>query len=238
VPDYDVTAEFYDVMHADRYLRVTRALLDRWLGTPRAAVIDVGAGTGLGTALLAQRCNTPVHAVEPSRSMRAVLLSRLAGQEELLSRVQVHPCRVQDLNLHDVADFVLCLNTMGTLGAPDRADSLTSLARAMVRGGRLVIQRPPTEAVEFHTTLPSWSLGPETYGGDVDSTALGDDVIEWRFTYRVTNGDAVVRQEHESFRGYVVSPEDFEEELRRAGFAVVGADQHDVVIATRIVGIA
>jgi SAM-dependent methyltransferase len=233
VRDYEVTAEFYDVLHSARYLRQTQALLDRWLGTPRLGVIDVGAGTGLGTALLARRCDVPIHAIEPSRSMRAVLLSRLAGQEELLSRVHVHPCGVQALNLHRQADFALCLNTMGTLDAGERADALTSLARAMVDGGRLVVQRPPTHVETSRALLPSWKLGDETYGGEVTSTPVGEGVMEWRFTYRVTRGDVVVRREQETFRGHTAPPDAFAEELRRAGFTVVGTAEPDVVVAAR-----
>jgi SAM-dependent methyltransferase len=233
VPDYDVTAEFYDVLQATEQLRVTSGLLDRWLGSPRSAVIDVGAGTGLGSALLARRCDVPVHAIEPSRSMRGVLLSRLAGQEELLSRMHVHTAPVQRLNLHDEADFTLCLNTMGTLDSAERADALTALARAMTPGGRLVIQRPPTEVVESRSLLPSWSLGDEIYGGEVTSTPVSDGVIEWRFTYRVTHGDALVREEQETFHGYVVPADAFDEELRRAGFSIMAADDPDIVIARR-----
>lgn len=233
MPDYDVTAEFYDVLHATEQLRVTGRLLDRWLGSPRSAVIDVGAGTGLGSALLARRCDVPVHAIEPSRSMRGVLLSRLAGQEELLSRVHVHTAPVQRLNLHDEADFTLCLNTMGTLDSAERADALAALARAMTHGGRLVIQRPPTDIVESRSLLPSWSLGDEIYGGEVASTPVSDGVIEWRFTYRVTHGDILTRQEQETFHGYVVPADAFDQELTRAGFSIVGNDTPDIVIARR-----
>lgn len=160
-------------------------------------------------------------------------MSRLAGQEELLSRVHVHTAPVQRLNLHNEADFTLCLNTMGTLDSAERADALAALARAMTRGGRLVIESPPTEVAASHALLPSWSLGDEIYGGEVTSTPVSDGVIEWRFIYRVTNGDAVVRQEQETFHGYVVPADAFDEELRRAGFSVVGADGPGVVIARR-----
>jgi SAM-dependent methyltransferase len=233
VPDYEVTAEFYDLLHGARYIRVTQAILDRWLGEPRSAVIDVGAGTGLGTALLARRCAAPVHAIEPSRGMRAVLLSRLAGHEELLSRVHVHTCRVQDLNMHDQADFALCLNILGVMDPSERAAALDALARAMMAGGRLVVQAPPAQVRERCSRLPSWSLGDETYGGEVTSTPRGDDMIEWRFTYRVTKGDVLVRQESETFYGYVATPDAFRGELERAGFLITDTDEPDIVIARR-----
>jgi SAM-dependent methyltransferase len=228
---YDVTAEFYDVLHASRYVRSTRRVLDRWLGTPTVGVIDVGAGTGLGTSLLTARCHVDVHAVEPSRAMRAVLLSRLAGQPDVLSRVHVHTCLVQDLNLHRAADFVLCLNTMGTLDREARAAALAALHRAVVPGGRLVVEAPPARLPTDVHQLPSWTLGDQRYGGTVSTRDAGAGRFTWHFDYRVTNGDALVRSEHESFPGYLVP--DFEPELTDAGFAVTERDG-DLFIASRV----
>jgi len=236
---YGVTAEFYDVLHATRYLESTRRILDRFLGAPMVGVIDVGAGTGLGTALLAERCRVPVHAVEPSAAMRAVLLSRLAGRPDVLSRVHVHTGPVQDLKLIDVADFVLCLNTMGTLDAPARAGALVSLRRALVPCGRMVVETPPSVLPTQTHRLPSWNLGDEVYGGSVTAVSpatteptrtAGDQTFTWRFEYQVTNGDELVRSEHESFTGYVVA--DFEPELASAGFEITDRDQA-IIVASR-----
>jgi len=90
---YEVTAEFYDLLQATRYVQRADAVLSRWLGRPRVGALDVGAGTGLATELLAKRCDVTVHAVEPTRSMRTVLLSRLAGRPELLEPYAFMPVR-------------------------------------------------------------------------------------------------------------------------------------------------
>jgi SAM-dependent methyltransferase len=230
--DYDVTAEFYDILHAADYLATTQRLLDRWLGTPTHAVIDVGAGTGLGTQMLARRTNVAVHAIEPSRSMRAVLLSRLAEHTEFLSRVQVHACGVQSLNLRGESDFALCLNIMGTFDPHERESALSALAGALVPGGRLVVQRPPATAAAGCHELPSRMVGGQTYGGYVTATPLSDGEIAWRFTYRVTQGDVLVREEAETFAGYMVGREEFDHELRNVGFVPVETDEPEVCIAT------
>jgi SAM-dependent methyltransferase len=231
--EYDVTAEFYDLLQATVYARTATDLLDRWMGRPAIGVLDVGAGTGLATELLAQRCTVTVHAVEPTRSMRSVLLSRLAGRPELLSHVRVHALPLQRLGLARVADFALCLNTIGTLDRRERHDVLDALAWAMTPGGTLVVQRPPDGPYANGATLPSWELGGDTYAGDVTCTPTTPDRIEWTFTYRVTRGDSVIREEIETFDGYLASAADFTAELGRAGFEVVDEGTHDVMVARR-----
>ena len=57
--------------------------------------------------------------------------------------------------------------------------------------------------------------------------------IEWRFTYRVTRDGAVVREEVETFDGFLVSAGDFDAELSDAGFVATAIDDHDVVVARR-----
>jgi SAM-dependent methyltransferase len=232
MPSYEITAEFYDLLQATRYVREAGALLDRWLGRPRVGVLDVGAGTGLATELLAKRSDVTVHAVEPTRSMRTVLLSRLAGRPELLARVRVHHRPIQDLGLERVADFGLCLNTMGTLAHDERAAALTALADALVPDATLVVQRPPDAPGRPHAALPSWHLGGDVYSGEVTRIQNRASTIEWRFTYRVTRDDTVIREEVETFDGFLVSAEEFTGELRDAGF-VVGDVDRDVVVAQR-----
>jgi SAM-dependent methyltransferase len=231
---YEVTAEFYDLLQATDFARIAERLLDRWLGDPQVGVLDIGAGTGLATALLARRVAVTVHAVEPAASMRAVLLSRLAGHQDLLSRVRVHARTVDRVGLRDAADFALCLNTMSTLEPAERAAGLDALATAMVPGGVLVVQRPPASPGPARADLPCWYLGGDVYGGEIACTRTGDETVEWRFTYRVTRDDVTVREQVETFDGYLATPECFAEQLARAGFASVDADDPEIVVARRI----
>lgn len=231
---YDVTAEFYDLLQATQYLEVAERLLGRWLGDPQVGVLDVGAGTGLATALLARRCEVLVHAIEPAAAMRTVLLSRLAGRPEVLSRVRVHAGGIQQLGLTQVADFAWCYNMMASLDCAGRAAGLAALARAVVRGGTLVIQRPPSKAGPGRSDLPAWHLGGDVYTGEVTCTPVGPRLVRWRFTYRVTRDDILVRQESEVFDGHLASAREMESELGDAGFAVVDSDAPNVVIAKRL----
>ncbi|MDI1461503.1 class I SAM-dependent methyltransferase [Catellatospora sp. KI3] len=230
---YAVTAEFYDLLQADGQLAVVDRLADRWFGRPRVGVLDVGAGTGLAVFRFAQRCELPVHAVEPAASMRAVLLSRLATRPDLRPRVRVHAAGVQELGLRGVADFGWCLNTMGGLGGPARRRALAALAEALVPGGVAVVQRPPATARGDRRSLARVELGGDVYTGDVTSMPVGAAGVRWCFRYRVVRDGELVRQETETFDGHLVSAELFDAELLRAGLAPVGADSPDVVVVRR-----
>ncbi|MCP2327582.1 SAM-dependent methyltransferase [Hamadaea flava] len=227
---YAVTAEFYDLLQAAEFSRLAERLLGRWLGTPTVGILDVGAGTGLATALLAERAGVVVHAVEPSAPMRAVLLSRLAGMPHLLDRIRVHAMGVQDVGLTAVADFAWCVNTMACLDPVERAEVLAAIRVALVPGGRLVVQRPP-HRLEPPWELPSRRLGDDRYTGQVTCADAGPDRARWRFTYRVTHDDRLVREARESFEVYLAEPAAFTGELRAAGFDPIAQDEPEIVIA-------
>ena len=230
---YQVTAEFYDLLQATRLEGLAQRLLGRWLGSPKVGVIDAGAGTGLVTAMLARRCQVTVHAIEPAAGMRAILLSRLAGHPDDLARVRVHARRIEELGLREVADFGWCVNTLACLDEAARAGALAALARAMVRGGTLVLQRPPTHHGPPRADLPRLELGGDTYSGEVVCTPMEADRVQWRFVYRVSRGDALIREVSETFTGYLATEAQFGQQLDDAGFVAVAADEPDVVIAKR-----
>ncbi|GIH11633.1 hypothetical protein Rhe02_97000 [Rhizocola hellebori] len=230
---YQVTAEFYDLLQATQEDSVAQRLLGRWLGVPKIGVIDAGAGTGLVTARLARLCEVTVHAIEPAAQMRAILLSRLAGRKEELARVRVHARRIEELGLTRVADFGWCLNTLACLDHKARSRALGALARAMVAGGTLVLQRPPARHDPGRSDLARLELGGDTYSGEVICTELDVRTVQWRFVYRVSREGALIREASETFTGYLATEAELDEQLDAAGFVPVGADEPDIVIAKR-----
>ena len=87
-------------------------------------IVDIGAGTGLGTVLAAQAVpDAEVIAVEPSLILRAVLLARLVGDDDLRRRVTVQATDAADMTLPPRLGGVLAMNMIGHL-APDRRRQL------------------------------------------------------------------------------------------------------------------
>jgi SAM-dependent methyltransferase len=233
VESYAATAEFYDLLQATEHLALAERLARRWLGRPGVGVLDVGAGTGLATAMLARMVTVPVHAVEPAEPMRSVLLSRLAARPDLLAHVRVHARPIQELGLRGVADAALCLNTMGCLDSGERAAALTAIRDALVPGGVLIVERPPDALGEARRSLPSWHLGGDVYGGEVLTTPAGPGRLRWRFIYRVRRGGALLREVHEDFTGYLTTLAGFSSEVEQAGFDPSYVDDPVVIARAR-----
>lgn len=72
---YAISAEFYDLLQAERDESRVRAFYRADVGRARVGVLDVGAGTGRVTLMSLFESWVPVHAVEPARSMRIPLMT-------------------------------------------------------------------------------------------------------------------------------------------------------------------
>lgn len=110
---YAVSAEFYDLLQAERDEARVRRLYSGDVVNARLGVLDVGAGTGRVTLMSLMESQVPVHAVEPTRAMRSPLMTRLASlPADLRMRVTVHPHTLDAAGLHEVADVAICHNTV------------------------------------------------------------------------------------------------------------------------------
>lgn len=103
----------------------------RWaLGTTARHVVDLGAGTGLMTALL-DRLGHEVDAVEPDPGMRQQLVRRLAP------RVRVHAGSAESIPLPDGS--IDAIVTAQAFHWFDLGRALPEMARVLADDGRLVV---------------------------------------------------------------------------------------------------
>ncbi|WP_159038140.1 class I SAM-dependent methyltransferase [Streptomyces sp. WM6386] len=233
---YAVSAEFYDVLQAERDEARVRALYRDDVRGARVGVLDVGAGTGRVTLMSLLESRAPVHAVEPARSMRTPLMTRLASlSPELTKRVTVHPQLLEEAGLYGVADVAVCHNTVACLHPESRRALWPAVAEALVPAGVLLVQLPPARLPRHRTTLvlPTRTVGRHEYGGRM-VTSADVDRIRTRFDYWVREDGRVLRRHDETFWMWPLSRPEMIAELRKEGFIALPERPDPSVLALRL----
>lgn len=192
--------EFHDLFMDGAWERVRPVLFEAFGGLGSdAVVLDLGAGSGIGTRVLAQSTAAQVIAVEPSLMMRAVLTARVADDPVLAERVTVvadAAPEVLDRIARPLAGFV-CAHVLGHLSTVDRVATWTGLARHLDVDARGVVVVDADES-EYHAVDPvvvERRIGEHRYEARHIPAGDGSYVSE----YTVLDGDRVVR--HERFAG-------------------------------------
>jgi ubiquinone/menaquinone biosynthesis C-methylase UbiE len=96
--------------------------------------LDLGAGTGRFTTMLAETFGGPALGVEPSERMRAIAIERTTDP-----RVRFEPGRAEAIPAPDAA-FDLVLMFLSFHHVADRAAAADEIARVLRPGGRLLIR--------------------------------------------------------------------------------------------------
>ncbi|MGI5460771.1 methyltransferase [Streptomyces sp. CA-249302] len=233
---YAISAEFYDVLQAERDEARVRSFYRDDVRRARVGVLDVGAGTGRVTLMSLLESRVPVHAVEPARSMRTPLMTRLTSLgTELTARVTVHPQTLDRAGLHGVADVAVCHNTVACLHPGSRRALWRAVAEALVPTGLLLVQLPPAHLPRHRTThvLPTRTVGLHEYGGRM---VMSPDVdrIRARFDYWVRGDGRVLRRHEETFWMWPASRAEMIAELAEAGFIALPERPDLSVLAVRL----
>ncbi len=233
---YAVSAEFYDLLQAEGDRRRARRWFAAAAGRARQGIVDFGAGTGLVTGVLLESSGVPVHAVEPAPAMRTVLMSRAAAlRADRRARLTVHPGRAEEAGLVRVADLAVAANVVGCVEPAARRALWRAAAGALVPGGILLFDPPPTQLPSTTEDLPA--LGPVRLGAGsyrADVTRVPDrGVLRVVFDYRVEQEGRTVRSAREEFSMWPVETTALAAEVTGAGLELVASPHPELLAARR-----
>jgi hypothetical protein len=200
-------ADFYDAVALDSWdvlgPKVTDTLAP-WRGRGGVAV-DMGAGTGLSTQVLAGVFAGEILACEPDFTLRASLMTRVTGDPELVDRTTVLPWDADGM-IEEIAEplsVVTAFNMIGHLSAETRSAFWAWLGRWLSDDGVALVgpiaEGDDAPQSEGETALPSRSVGRLTYAASARYETVDDHRGRWHLTWRIYQDDALVEERSSSF---------------------------------------
>ncbi|MFI6510433.1 class I SAM-dependent methyltransferase [Streptosporangium sp. NPDC050855] len=224
---YEWSAEFVDAMMAPHW-DVLGPVLTKALQQGRPGpVVDLGAGGGLGTLVIAEALpDAEIIAIEPSLALRSVLTARVFERPGLRDRVTVLPDGLLQATLPSDLGTVVAMNVIGHLTPAERH----GLWDLLVPGGRAVLNlQPPAEPVAMPLTrFTDLRLGRLRYEGWGRAEPAGPDSVTWHMSYRVYEGERLVREVETGYPWRVLQERTLREELAGHGLGLTAAGPSDL----------
>jgi hypothetical protein len=221
---YERSAEFVDVMLASHWENLGPVLARALRGVPADAgpIVDVGAGGGLGTMVIADAVpDAEILAIEPSLALRSVLMAR-AGGLGLRERVSVLPEGLLEAPLPARLGSFVAMNVIGHFDPAERLRIWDLLADRLAPAGRAVLnlQEPaePVRVPEFQGA--DVRIGRRRYVGSGRAEPAGADALTWHMTYRTYHEEKLVDETRVSYAWWPLTEAKLREELAERGFLV------------------
>ncbi|EWS82149.1 methyltransferase [Brachybacterium phenoliresistens] len=166
---YTANAEWYAALVAP-WQESTASALRSALGPLQGDVVDIASGVGTALPVLRELGAARLFAVEPSASMRAGLMTTIAGDPTLMRDTTVVPSGVPEAldRLPPRWDAAVMLNAIGHLDDDARMHLWAALGGRLRPGGRFALSLQPPGTV---TAIP-WT--------DFGEVAIGENRIRTR----------------------------------------------------------
>jgi hypothetical protein len=188
---YKRSAEFVDVMIASHWAALAPPLSQALRGVT-GPIVDVGAGGGQGTRVIAEAVpEAEIVAVEPS----AALPQKLGA--------------------------VVAMNVIGHFDPAGRQRIWSLLTERLVPGGRAVLNlQPPTEPMTVpESRFADVRVGRRGYEGWGRAEPAGPDRITWRMAYHTYHDDQLVDELEVAYAWWVLDERQLRAELGGHGLA-------------------
>lgn len=191
---------------------------------PDATILDLGAGSGVGTVRVAHATRAQIVAVEPSLTMRSVLLARIADDPELCERVSVYAGAAPTIldEIDRPIDGFLCAHMLGHLSAAERRATFERLAAMLTPDGVGLVTVRPQSAPVTDIVIEERRIGRHRYVERLLPTEFpGTSVAK----YQVFDGERLIRSASFTSSWAMPSQDGLRDELRDAGLALKTADR-------------
>ncbi|GAA5037249.1 SAM-dependent methyltransferase [Thermocatellispora tengchongensis] len=236
--EYRHSAEFIDIMIAPHWQAYGPVLTEALRGAPAGPVVDLGAGGGHGTRVIAQALpEAEILAVEPTPGLRAVLLARVNEDAGLRERVTVLPEGFPQARLPGRLGALVAMSVIGHFDPADRGGMWDLLAERLAPGGRAVLNlQPPAEAVAVpEAQMADVRVGRRAYRGWGRAEPAGAGKVVWHMTYRVYQDEELVQEVQVDYDWWVLGEERLKEELalRDLTASPAGPAELGVYVVTR-----
>jgi SAM-dependent methyltransferase len=237
IDQYAESAEFIDILISPFWNALGPALAAaaRTTDSTSGPVVDVGAGSGCGTLVLADALpDAEIFAVEPSSGLRAALMARVNANDSLRERVTVLPEGILDADLPRQLNLVVAMNVIGHFSPPERLEIWRLLSERLAPGGRAVLNlQPPDEPVEVpEGVAASERIGRRRYECRARAEPAGEEMLTWHMTYRTYQDEQVVDERKLSYAWHLVSEPLLRDELAQAGLRVHRLDPAELGMFT------
>lgn len=236
---YDRAGEFVGVLLPAVWQGMDAALTGALSGLDAGddPIVDVGAGTGIGTAVIAAAVpGAEIIAVEPHRGLRTALLARIGGDDALRERVTVLDADLLAAPLPERISALVAMNVIGHFPPPDRRNVWALLAQRLTPQGRAVLNLYPPAGPQHvpATAMADVRIGRLRYTGTAAAEPAGDDAITWTMTYRVVDDGHTHTEFSATDHWYVFGPEQLAAELAEYDLHVTpGNPAHGIQVITR-----
>ncbi|RIQ12889.1 class I SAM-dependent methyltransferase [Jiangella rhizosphaerae] len=166
---YEQLAEFHDLFMTEPWERLRPHVRAAFAGLDEdAVVVEIGAGTGMGTRVIAGETPARIVALEPALVMRSILTARVADDLGLAERVTVVAgAAPAGLGLlPDRVDGFVCAHMLGHLSRDDRRDLFGWLGAHLSRDGAGLVttqRRPDPDGGPRAEIVESRRLGSYEY---------------------------------------------------------------------------